>query len=168
MNDLQARLAEVRAKAPAVKHVPPPQERAERRAVDGIHRSAAKTGDQWQTDALHTVKQYLLTHPTMFVDDLWDLLPELPEGQESGRGLGRVIQSAAKYGWCSILPSDNPNAAPGDLTSRRSVSSNGAPKWVWRSELYKPPKIITIPPNMPPEEVEELRDYYSDYHSEGN
>lgn len=135
--DLQARIDAVRAKAPAVRHTPPPQEAAERRAVDGIHRSAARTGDEWQHQALHTVKDYLATHPTMFVDDLWDLLPPLPEGQESGRGLGRVIQNAAKYGWCSVLPSQNPHAQPGDLTSRRSASSNGAPKWVWASHLYE-------------------------------
>lgn len=140
--DLQARIDAVRAKAPAVRHTPPPQEAAERRAVDGIHRSAARTGDQWQHDATHVVKDYLATHPTMFVDDLWDLLPPLPEGQESGRGLGRVIQNASGYGWSEKVHPCPSCCAHGlkadDYWSRSSTSSNGTGKIVWKSKLWTP------------------------------
>jgi hypothetical protein len=109
--------------------IPTPAE-ARAAANRGMQIAADHAGQPWQDNALAALRRYLRLHETMFVDDLWDVLPPC----DSDRALGSVIQNAARQGWMAKLKV--PGVHPDAFVARPSVRSNGTPKPVWRSALY--------------------------------
>lgn len=104
---------------------------ATRRREDGIARSQRAAGADWSERALAFVREYLRTHATLFVDDLWSAGLEEPT---SPRALGAVMLTAQRRGWMAEY-------RHGEwIYARPSVRSNGQLKRVWRSHLYAGPR----------------------------
>lgn len=101
---------------------------AEERKRRGIALSAENAGDPWQIAALAFLRDFLMTRPEMFVDELWEA--GLPRPR-SPRALGAVIQRAAHLNWIS-----EQTDTAGNILARPSNASNGQLKRVWRSNLF--------------------------------
>lgn len=97
------------------------------RVRQAIEDSAESCGDQWINYAIAFLKWFLERHDTMHVDELWDAGLQEPK---SPRGLGLVIQHAARNGWMEKI-----TAGEDMVCCRPSVRSNGQMKAVWRSRL---------------------------------
>jgi hypothetical protein len=82
------------------------------------------TDPTWATNARLFLAEYLRTHPTMHVDDLWEAGLEPPEEM---RALGAVIQWAARRELMTKTSERRP-----------SVRSHLAEKPVWASLVYEP------------------------------
>lgn len=98
----------------------------------GAEQAADTTGDEWIEYATGYVHRYLESHSSLFADDLWEAGLVRPV---SLRALGQVLRAASERGWMEKwwvagMP-------PGTFACRYSVSSHSAPKFVWRSLLYK-------------------------------
>lgn len=93
---------------------------------EGVQQSSEHSGREWKDEAISFVRSYLLTHPTLFVDSLWDEGLRLPD---SPRALGAVIQHARKEGWMEEQTAD------GCILARPSKSSNMQLKRVWMSRI---------------------------------
>lgn len=94
----------------------------------GIETSRRRSGEAWHSYALYFVKNYLIKNPTLFVDDLWEEGLSRPP---SPRALGSVMQEAAKLGWMRQMH------VPHGIVCRPSARSNGTPKPVWESLIYR-------------------------------
>ena len=116
-----ARIAELRQVLDgAAPPAPDPEmQRAEReQAIEAIAASSA----EWREEvAMPFIKDYLLIHPTLFVDDLW--AAGLPEPHDR-KALGPALREAHRRGWI---------VQTGD---HRISASNSNPKPVWASRLY--------------------------------
>jgi hypothetical protein len=91
---------------------------------EGVKQSSDHSGEEWKDEAISFVRSYLLEHPTLFVDELWDTGLSRPD---SPRALGAVIQHARKEGWMAE------QAVDGCILARPSKSSNMQLKRVWMS-----------------------------------
>ena len=98
------------------------------RRQQGIERAATSAGDAWTREATVFVRDYLVSNPTLFTDDLW--AAGLPR-PTSKRALGSVLQQASRAGWMTKKTADT-----GETLALPSAASNGQLKAVWRSELY--------------------------------
>lgn len=136
MNDLQARLAEVRAKAPLVRHTPPPQETAERRSEGrqqiGVMVAEAAAGLTWHDQSLDVLRQVCEQQQWVHVDDVRPLLP----ATDNGRALGAVFNDAAHRRWIQRATPTG-DFPPGAYVCLPSTASNGSGKTLWRSLLHK-------------------------------
>lgn len=93
----------------------------------GIERSARKAGETWAQEALAFIHNYLTTHDTLFVDDLWDAGLSKPS---SPRALGAVIQTVHRKGWIKEMKHN------GMICALPSVNSNMQLKRVWQAVRY--------------------------------
>ncbi len=93
----------------------------------GIERAAREAGEAWAAEALDFIHTYVLQHPTVFVDDLWDAGLSKPT---SPRALGAIIQSAVRRGWIREIKHN------GMVCALPSVNSNMQLKRVWESICY--------------------------------
>ena len=96
---------------------------------NGISQSSEHSGEEWKEEAISFVRSYLIEHPTLFVDHLWDNGLSRPD---SPRALGAVIQHAQKEGWIKE------QTVNGCVLARPSTSSNMQLKRVWVSLIFKP------------------------------
>jgi hypothetical protein len=95
------------------------------RAAGRRHATAAADAAtiEWRIEARQWLEGYLLDHPTLFVDDIWEL--GCPEPVER-RAIGALIQGLARKGY--IVKS-------GEYRSR--TQGHGSPADVWRSLIYE-------------------------------
>ena len=89
----------------------------------GMSQVDEATDDWWKVYADEFIHQYLVKHPSLFVDDLWatGLIPP-----KSPRALGPRIAKAARNEWIRSTG-----------TFRKSVNSNLSVKPVWVSLIYE-------------------------------
>lgn len=92
---------------------------------DGMARADAHASPRWKRDAEAFLMQYLVDHPTLFVDDVWDA--GLPHTDDD-RALGPIMHRLSRKGFMRK-----------DGTFRPSVRSNLTEKPVWKSLLYRAP-----------------------------
>lgn len=97
----------------------------------GMDRAASGAGTGWSEYATDFLREYLLTKPTMHVDDLWEAGLQSPPDSASKRALGAVINRAKKNGWVES------QLHGGGIIAKPSNSSNRALKAVWISKLYQ-------------------------------
>lgn len=101
-------------------------EAAAQRRDQGIEQSSENSGEEWKLYAIEYVKQFLMSHQTLFVDDLWEDGLKQPS---SPRALGAVMQFAVKEGWMVEQKHD------GCILAKPSKASNMQLKRVWKSTL---------------------------------
>jgi len=98
------------------------------KAEAGIKSSSEHSGEKWKDQAILFVYCHLMHNETLFCDDLWNSGLKRPA---SPRALGAVMRHALQLNWISEQTSG------GNIMAKRSESSNGQLKRVWRSNLYK-------------------------------
>lgn len=91
--------------------------------------------DQWKADAWNFLVDYLESHQTMFVDDLWEA--GLPSTRED-RALGPLFVKAARMGLMVKTAEYRP-----------SVRSHLTGKPVWRSLIYHERTGHLFPDELP-------------------
>jgi len=106
-------------------------ELAQARRDTGIAHASRGAGETWRAYAIAFLEDYLKTHTTLFVDDLWRAGLNEPA---SPRALGAVVQHASRSGWCVQVKTPE-----GFVAARPSVRSNMQLKPVWKSRLYVGP-----------------------------
>ena len=99
----------------------------------GMAKSAETSGEEWALYARRFVKEFLETHDSLHVDDLWAAGLEEPV---SARGLGQVVKDAIRSGWMVRWPAYDSQMNEVGVVARPSVSSNLSLKPVWKSKLY--------------------------------
>ncbi len=100
------------------------QSRADAVAKRDLGMARASQGSVgWSDTALAYLREYCLTHETVFCDDLWS--SDFPEPRE-GRALGPILMKAMRLGWIE-----------GTGTYRLGIRNNRSPRQVWRSLIFE-------------------------------
>ena len=98
----------------------------------------------WHEYAVAFLKNYLETHETMHVDDLWTAGLEVPP---SPRRLGHAITTARKSGWIGYIRTQY------GVVARPSRHSNMGLSAVWHSNLYNQTDTQSIPVSRQANEI---------------
>lgn len=81
------------------------------------------------------IRRYLEDHETLHIDDLWPVLDT--EDLPPGRYVGKAMQRAQTDGLMAKIPIYG--AGPDVYAARKSLRSNGSPKWIYRSLIAADP-----------------------------
>jgi len=104
-------------------HEPTALEVARKAAVLGQKRAIDAESLVWRLEADAWLQEYLLEHPTLFVDDVWELGCPLPKNRKA---IGPLVKSLASRGF--IVKS-------GEYRPR--TQGHGSPADVWKSLIYQ-------------------------------
>ncbi len=91
---------------------------------EGMARAEKRAGEEWRKRAVASMHQWLLDHPTFFVDDWW--AESGIDEPASMRALGPVVRTALRAGWMEDSGE-----------SRPSVRSRLGRKPIWRSLIHQ-------------------------------
>lgn len=91
------------------------------------------TQQQWLREVQNVVYNYLLNHETMFVDDIWPLIPKAPK-KSGGRGLGGVFGALARKGFM-VHSGECKRSTPHPKLSPKTGCAPYKP--VWKSLICK-------------------------------
>lgn len=84
------------------------------------------------------ITEWLVAHPTLFIDDLWEAVAVHPSaialGLEPGKYVGAALQRAVRDGRMERMEAGGKACW---FVARQSIRNNLAPKWVFRSLIYQ-------------------------------